>query len=87
MVQGLHRVVVTGLGAITPIGNTVEDYWDGLTSGRNGVAAITLFDASKHACRFAAEIKEFDPKEFLEPKESKRWDRFSKFGEIGRAHV
>ena len=46
MVEGLHRVVVTGLGAITPIGNTVEDYWDGLTSGRNGVAAITLFDAS-----------------------------------------
>ncbi len=82
MVQGLHRVVVTGLGAITPIGNTVEDYWDGLTSGRNGVAAITLFDASNHACRFAAEIKEFDPKEFLEPKESKRWDRFSKFGVI-----
>ena len=82
MVEGLHRVVVTGLGAITPIGNTVEEYWDGLTCGRNGVAAISLFDASAHACRFAAEVKNFDPKGFLEPKESKRWDRFSKFGVI-----
>jgi len=82
MAQGLHRVVVTGLGAITPIGNTVDDYFDGLTNGRNGVAAITLFDASAHACRFAAEVKDFDPSGFLEPKESKRWDRFSKFGVI-----
>jgi len=82
MVEGLHRVVVTGLGAITPIGNTVDTYWDGLKSGRNGVAAITLFDASSHACRFAAEVKNLDPTGFLEPKESKRWDRFSKFGVI-----
>ena len=82
MVQGLHRVVVTGLGAITPIGNTVKDYLDGLSSGRNGVAGITLFDASSHACRFAAEVKDFDPTAFIEPKESKRWDRFSKFGVI-----
>ncbi len=82
MIEGLHRVVVTGLGAITPIGNTVEEYWNGLKAGRNGVAAITLFDASAHACRFAAEVKNFDPKDFLEPKESKRWDRFSKFGVI-----
>mgnify|MGYP001544940578 CR=1 FL=1 len=52
MVEGLQRVVVTGLGAVTPIGNTVADYWTGLTSGRNGVAPITLFDASAHACRF-----------------------------------
>jgi 3-oxoacyl-[acyl-carrier-protein] synthase II len=74
--------VVTGLGAITPIGNTVDTYWDGLKSGRNGVAAITLFDASSHACRFAAEVKNLDPTGFLEPKESKRWDRFSKFGVI-----
>ena len=45
MVDGLHRVVITGLGAVTPIGNTVQDYWNGLTSGINGVEAITLFDA------------------------------------------
>ena len=61
MVEGLRRVVVTGLGAVTPIGNDVADYWEGLSSGRNGVRAITLFDASRHACRFAAEVKGFDP--------------------------
>ena len=82
MAEGLHRVVVTGLGAITPIGNTVNEYLAGLTSGRNGVAPISLFDASNHACRFAAEVKNFDPTGLLEPKESKRWDRFSKFGVI-----
>ena len=82
MVDNLHRVVVTGLGAITPIGNTVDDYFLGLKNGRNGVEGITLFDASAHACRFAAEIKNFDPTGILEPKESKRWDRFSKFGVI-----
>jgi 3-oxoacyl-[acyl-carrier-protein] synthase II len=82
MVQGLQRVVVTGLGAVTPIGNTVADYWTGLTSGSNGVAPITLFDASAHACRFAAEVKDFDPSGFLEAKEAKRWDRFCKFGVV-----
>ena len=82
MVEGLQRVVVTGLGAVTPIGNSVADYWSGLTSGRNGVASITLFDAEKHACRFAAEVKDFDPTGFLEPKEAKRWDRFCKFGVV-----
>ncbi len=82
MMEKLHRVVITGLGAITPIGNTVEQYLKGLQSGSNGVGAITLFDASQHACRFAAEVSNFDPTGLLEPKESKRWDRFSKFGVI-----
>ena len=82
MVEGLRRVVVTGLGAVTPIGNDVAQYWEGLSSGRNGVAAITLFDASRHACRFAAEVKGFDPTGFLEPKEAKRWDRFCQFGVV-----
>ncbi len=82
MVEGLQRVVVTGLGAVTPIGNTVADYWTGLTSGKNGVAPITLFDASAHACRFAAEVKDFDPSGYLEAKEAKRWDRFCKFGVV-----
>ncbi|WP_186596093.1 beta-ketoacyl-ACP synthase II [Synechococcus sp. PROS-7-1] len=82
MVEGLQRVVVTGLGAVTPIGNSVADYWDALTSGRNGVAGITLFDASEHACRFAAEVKAFDPTGFIEPKDAKRWDRFCKFGVV-----
>jgi len=82
MVEGLQRVVVTGLGAVTPIGNNVADYWSGLTSGRNGVASISLFDASRHACRFAAEVKDFDPTGFIEPKEAKRWDRYCKFGVV-----
>jgi len=82
MVEGLQRVVVTGLGAVTPIGNSVSDYWSGLTSGRNGVALISLFDASRHACQFAAEVKDFDPTGFIEPKEAKRWDRYCKFGVV-----
>ena len=82
MVQGLRRVVITGLGAVTPIGNDVPSYWDGLSTGRNGVAGITLFDASRHACRFAAEVKGFDPSGWLEPKEAKRWDRFCQFGVV-----
>jgi len=82
MVEGLRRVVVTGLGAVTPIGNDVAQYWEGLCSGKNGVADITLFDASRHACRFAAEVKGFDPSGWLEPKEAKRWDRFCKFGVV-----
>jgi 3-oxoacyl-[acyl-carrier-protein] synthase II len=82
MVEGLRRVVVTGLGAVTPIGNDVREYWEGLVSGRNGVAGITLFDASRHACRFAAEVKHFNPAGRLEPKETKRWDRFCQFGVV-----
>jgi 3-oxoacyl-[acyl-carrier-protein] synthase II len=82
MVEGLQRVVVTGLGAVTPIGNTVADYWEGLTSAKNGVETITLFDAAQHACRFAAEVKNFDPSGFIEPKDAKRWDRFCKFGVV-----
>jgi 3-oxoacyl-[acyl-carrier-protein] synthase II len=82
MVEGLRRVVVTGLGAVTPIGNDVREYWEGLRSGRNGVAGITLFDASRHACRFAAEVKNFNPAGRLEPKEAKRWDRFCQFGVV-----
>jgi len=74
------RVVITGLGAITPIGNNLVDYWDGLLQGRNGVGEITLFDASQHACQFAAEVKNFDPYQYLDKKDAKRMDRFSQFG-------
>ncbi|HEY9771181.1 MAG TPA: beta-ketoacyl-ACP synthase II [Coleofasciculaceae cyanobacterium] len=74
------RVVITGLGAITPIGNNLADYWDGLLQGRNGVGAVTLFDASEHACKIAAEVKEFDPHQYLDKKDAKRMDRFAQFG-------
>lgn len=73
------RVVVTGLGAVTPIGNTLTQYWEGLLSGKNGIAPITLFDASRHACRFAGEVKGFDPYEYMDRKEAKRMDRFAQF--------
>ncbi len=71
------RVVVTGLGAITPIGNTVSDYWEGLLSGRNGIDTITLFDASRHKCQMAGEVKGFDPCDYITRKEAKRMDRFA----------
>ncbi|MBO3459856.1 beta-ketoacyl-ACP synthase II [Aetokthonos hydrillicola Thurmond2011] len=74
------RVVVTGVGAITPIGNTPAQYWEGLISGRNGIGEITAFDASRHTCRIAGEVKDFNPLEYMELKESKRMDRFSQFG-------
>jgi len=75
----LNRVVVTGLGAITPIGNTLAEYWEGLLSARNGIARITLFDPSRHACQIAGEVKGFDPHQYLERKEAKRMDRFAQF--------
>lgn len=74
------RVVITGLGAITPIGNNLTEYWDGLLQGRNGVGSVTLFDASKHACQIAAEVKDFDPHQYLDKKDAKRMDRFAQFG-------
>lgn len=73
------RVVVTGLGAITPIGNTLHDYWEGLLQGRSGIGPITLFDASHHACRIAGEVKGFDPQAYMERKDAKRMDRFAQF--------
>ena len=82
MAESSRRVVITGLGAVTPIGNSVSAYWSGLTKAGNGVAPITLFDASRHACRFAAEVKDFDPIGVLDPKEAKRWDRFCQFGVV-----
>lgn len=74
------RVVITGLGAITPIGKNLADYWDGLLQGKSGVGAVTLFDASEHACQIAAEVKDFDPHKYLDKKDAKRMDRFAQFG-------
>ncbi|MCY7408128.1 MAG: beta-ketoacyl-ACP synthase II [Alkalinema sp. CAN_BIN05] len=76
---GHNRVVITGLGSITPIGNTLEEYWEGLMSGRNGIGKITLFDASAHDCHIAAEVKGFSAAEYMPPKEAKRMDRFVQF--------
>ncbi|HET9826673.1 MAG TPA: beta-ketoacyl-ACP synthase II, partial [Chitinophagaceae bacterium] len=73
----LKRVVVTGMGAITPLGNTVDDYWNGLINGVPGADTITLFDASKFKTRFACEIKGFEPTNFLDRKEARKIDRFT----------
>ncbi|MDE5092047.1 MAG: beta-ketoacyl-ACP synthase II [Trichodesmium sp. St18_bin3_1_1] len=75
----LKRVVVTGMGAITPIGNTLSEYWDGLLNGKSGVGKITLFDSSKHKCCIAAEVKGFDPLEHMDRKQAKHMDRFTQF--------
>ncbi|MBE9193641.1 beta-ketoacyl-ACP synthase II [Gloeocapsopsis crepidinum LEGE 06123] len=73
------RVVVTGIGAITPIGNTPDEYWEGLINGRSGIGPITLFDASHHKCRIAGEVKGFNPHDYLDSKDAKRMDRFAQF--------
>ena len=73
----LKRVVVTGIGAITPLGNTAPDYWNGLIKGVSGADFITLFDASKFKTRFACEVKGFDPVAYLDRKEARKVDRFT----------
>ncbi len=71
-----RRVVITGMGAVTPIGNTVEEYWQGLLEGRNGAGMITKFDASEFSTRFACEVKNFDPHQYIDKKAAKRMDTF-----------
>ena len=77
--NGRRRVVVTGLGLITPVGNDVASAWDGLKAGRSGVGPITQFDTTEFDVRFAAEVKDFDPDLYLDRKEAKRMDRFAQF--------
>ncbi len=71
-----RRVVVTGLGAVTPVGKTVETYWESLVAGRSGVAPITSFDASHLAVTFAGEVTDFDPEEYVDRRTARRMDRF-----------
>ena len=73
----LKRVVVTGMGALTPLGNSVDDYWSGLINGVSGADMITLFDAAKFRTKFACEVKNFDPVQFLDKKEARKIDRFT----------
>ena len=75
----IKRVVVTGLGSITPLGNNLEEYWQGLLAGRSGVGKVSLFDTSQFNCQIGAEVKGFDPNDYMEKKEAKRIDRFSQF--------
>lgn len=75
-----RRVVVTGMGALTPIGNDLDSYWNGLVSGTSGCANITHFDTSNFKTKFACELKGFNPEDHFEKKEYRRYDRFSQYG-------
>jgi 3-oxoacyl-[acyl-carrier-protein] synthase II len=77
-----RRVVITGLGALTPIGNSLKEYWNGLSNGVSGSANITQFDTSKFKTKFACEVKNFDPTQFIDRKEARRMDRFTQFAMI-----
>lgn len=76
------RVVVTGLGALTPIGNGIPAYWDGLVSGKSGSAPITYFDASKFKTQFACELKGYDPNDHFDRKEARKMDRFTQYAMV-----
>jgi len=75
----LKRVVVTGLGALTPIGNNVQEYWNGLINGVSGAATITHYDASKHKTQFACEVKNFNVEDFIDRKEARKMDRYAQY--------
>ena len=77
--MSLRRVVVTGLGALTPIGNTVPEYWQGLINGISGAAPITYFDSSEFKTQFACELKGFNPEDFMDRKLSRKMDRFAQY--------
>ena len=77
-----RRVVVTGLGALTPIGNTVDEFWNGIKNGVSGAAPITLFDASNFKTQFACEVKNYDPSAFFDRKEERKMDRFAQFAMV-----
>ena len=78
----LKRVVVTGLGALTPIGNNIQEYWDGLKSGKSGCAPITYFDTEKFKTKFACEVKNYDPLQHFNRKEARKLDRFAQYALI-----
>ena len=80
--MSLRRVVITGIGAITPIGKTAPAYWQGLAQGVSGAAPITRFDASKFKTRFACEIKDYSPDDYFDRKEGRKMDLFTQFGVI-----
>ena len=82
-----RRVVVTGIGAITPVGHTQAETWDALVGGRSGVGQISLFDASDQKVTLAAEVHDFDPEQYFDRKTVRRYDRFSQFALIAAAEA
>jgi len=80
--MSLRRVVVTGLGALTPIGNNIEEFWNGLINGVSGAAPITYYDASKFRTHFACEVKNFNVEEFIDRKEARKMDRYAQYAVV-----
>ena len=80
--MGLKRVVVTGLGALTPLGNSVSEHWQNVLKGTSGADAITLFDASKFKTRFACEVKNFVPEDYMDRKQARKLDRYAQFAMV-----
>nr|NIS37821.1 beta-ketoacyl-[acyl-carrier-protein] synthase II [Candidatus Saccharibacteria bacterium]NIW78318.1 beta-ketoacyl-[acyl-carrier-protein] synthase II [Calditrichia bacterium] len=80
-----RRVVITGMGSVTPIGNTVKDFWEGLLEGRNGIDHITHFDASNHTTTFGGEVKDFNVDGIIEPRDTRRFDLYTQYA-IVAAH-
>ena len=78
----LKRVVVTGLGALTPIGNNIQEYWDALVSGKSGAAPITRFDTSNFKTKFACELKDFKVTDFIDRKEARRLDIYAQYAMV-----
>ena len=78
----LKRVVITGMGALTPIGNTIEEYWHGLSNGISGADYITRFDASSFKTQFACEVKNFEVTDFIPRQEARKMDLFTQFGVV-----
>ena len=74
-----RRVVITGMGAITPIGNTVDEFWSNIKKGVVGIGPITQIDTTDYKAKLAAEVKDFDPKEYMDPKSARRMERFAQF--------
>ncbi len=83
----LKRVVVTGMGALTPIGNTLSDYWEGLINGKSGAAMIQQFDASLFKTQFACEVKNFNVEDFMEKKEARKLDQFSQYAMVSASEA
>jgi 3-oxoacyl-[acyl-carrier-protein] synthase II len=82
MAKELHRVVVTGMSAIVPLGNNLDQYWDGLVNGRSGIGPITKFDATGFASTIAGEVKDFDPGEYISPKETRKMDLSAQYAVV-----
>ena len=83
----MKRVVVTGVGAITPIGNNCNEFWSSIKAGKCGIDKVTAFDVENYKCQIAAEIKDFEPSEYIDKKEARKMDRYTQFGVVAASEA